>query len=289
MIRLQALSRHLWAPVVLIASACAVSPAGAVDTFVRYEASASLSRPAQVSVDDHVLAPKTESDVAKALDHQLVQAQVGGSNGGAAASATPLLGGAASASVWLSMPEPQDIFHLSLVQATAAITWIFGLEGGQLGDVVPINLRALGSAATLNNAAGAHYFFAFSESDPSTNTAKTFVHEEGSSPIPSWSNGQSSFVTDMDVALTVGHTFTIQMIASASSDLSNFAISQGNTVTSTSAYVSVDPILTILGDNADRYHFVGLPDSAIGSATQVPEPSSWYLTFGLLPVPWTPT
>lgn len=48
-----------------------------------------------------------------------------------------------------------------------------------------------------------------------------------------------------------------------------------------SASATIDPTFTIQGDFAKDYHFVGLPDSAIGRAdAAVPEPASWTMMVG---------
>lgn len=143
------------------------------------------------------------------------------------------------------------------VHATTIVTYRFTLSGPDTGKTVPVLLRGAGA---------------------STGGLDALSIQDG---FGSGFYAQGNFNTEQVLNLVPGWGYTMALYASADA-YNGFVLSPGET---NERGASVDPTLTIQGDDAQLYHFEGLPTSTIGNVAAVPEPASWALMlsgFGLI-------
>jgi hypothetical protein len=181
-----------------------------------------------------------------------------GTSGAGYVEASDVNGGTAAASASIVLQFLPAAQRLEEIDAVSLVTYRFTLSGPNTGNTVPVLLLGSGSSA------GGQNFLSFQNAFNSDyeNTGN-FVADQVLNLVPGWGY---VLVLRAEAAVATGNLYNI-----------------GDTMTASAA---VDPTLTILGPDAQLYHFDGLPDSTIGGPmAAVPEPATWAMMlsgFGLV-------
>lgn len=196
-----------------------------------------------------------------------VSSSLSGTDWGISAVADNTNGGNATASVLLTRPPVGQQTYISELYASAHLRFTFTIEGPDPDVSIPVFFNAAASGAVPEGAGYASMELGFYHDGE---TLYRYTQLQGAPNQP------TGFELHEFVNLQPGHTYSIYMQANASA----FENRLGPDGSVASASASVDPTFTILGDLAQLYHFTGLPDSAIGHASAVPEPASWAMMVG---------
>lgn len=185
----------------------------------------------------------------------------------AAAEASPrVVGGLATASVLAPPARTDGLPYPILVAASSDMTYRFHLAGENTGERVPVNVFGGASINWVGGAYGEADVYLAGESGD-TDLFKTWraVSDE---PV----SGGVNHKIDETLFLVPGVFYDVQLYARV------FATPHYSGVDSLSAYAvaTADPTFTVLGDFADRYTVVGVPQpqTPVGG---VPEPAAWAL------------
>lgn len=166
---------------------------------------------------------------------------------------------------------------LQHISASSQLSYDFSLIGVDPSVIIPVLVSGALHATQSDPNLGGYASATFQLGGPSVELLNYSIDTIGSLGTI---NGGSITVDDV-VYMQAGLTYRLAMSAYAKgrSDESLDEVSLPNGQYSLFS-AGADPIFTILGDYAASYHFVGLPDSAIGSVggggtPAVPEPASW--------------
>lgn len=147
--------------------------------------------------------------------------------------------------------------YITELRANAGVEYRFILSGGSSTAPVPVSMSYKGSASE-----GA--------------SASVSLSGIGANVSHSTAVGVADYFAGIDYFNFVPDQ-VYRLVLGAQTSYYNFGYLPEGSSISQSAYA--DPIFTILGDAAGSYRFVGLPDSAIGTAppptSPVPEAATW--------------
>ena len=183
-------------------------------------------------------------------------------------------GGTVEANAHLTVPQPGVEAYANQLNAASVIKYVFMIAGTAQDPLVPVLLQAGGGVAVSSGGGWAM-------------AGLDFVHNGIDDQWQAFRNygpeGSQRFDVNQIYDLQPGQIYSASIYAEAASKMNYVASDNG--VGQASA--SVDPTFTIQGADAQLYHFVGLPDSAIGgtSVAAVPEPGTWALLlagFGII-------
>ena len=200
----------------------------------------------------------------------------GGTDWSGSASSDETLGGSVAAEASIMIPAGAEETYTSEVHAAATLHYLFYVEGPSTSALVPVLLLGSGSVSSHGypGVASAGLDF-FHDGITSNWTATLYANQSGG-------NG---FEVNELFYLRVGQSYSLTTFAEASAIRSY--IDSDDRAGSTTA--GVDPTFTIQGDFVNSYHFVGLPESAVGgtAVAMVPEPETWaLLSVGLGVMGW---
>ncbi len=194
-----------------------------------------------------------------------------GTDWAATASSNTLNGGTVTASTLIASPSTSIPTYIDTLQAHAQLVYYFTLEGPTTTAKVPIRLQGSGTIFSDINYgfASATLQFGSSAAPTATYTIDSVTqHTTANDPVRTFSVDDIFYVTPGD---------RLGLVLDAFARVRYPGIANGKISQSTA---SVDPTFTILGGAANLYHFVGLPASAIGQGSAVPEPATWSMLIG---------
>lgn len=195
-----------------------------------------------------------------------VAQSLNGSDWAASAGTSDADGGTATVSTLIASPATASPTYVDSLQAEALITYDFTLEGPAVAARIPVLLTASGAISARLDVGYARALLQFGDYVDSVNAIYS-IDSVALNTMPD-DTDHLLFVNDV-FWLTPGNQLSVSM--DAFSRVSSPGIANGK-VARSSAWV--DPVFTILGDYGGDYQFVGLPASAIGQLSPVPDPST---------------
>jgi hypothetical protein len=197
-----------------------------------------------------------------------VARSAGGTDWLVTASSDDAFGGTVAASASLRWPLPGQETYTTQLTGASALHYVFTIDGPDPDALIPVNLTGAGGISiTAGGAAVAQ--LGFGHDGVASYWRVDFEYGKV---------GSQGFDVNELFYLQTGHVYSLELVAQASVDMRYIAAEGGSAF----ANASVDPTFTIQDGFAQRYHFVGLPESAIGSpsGSAVPEPASWAMMVG---------
>ncbi|MEO6280645.1 PEPxxWA-CTERM sorting domain-containing protein [Roseateles sp.] len=193
-----------------------------------------------------------------------VDEAMGGTYWRTEASSNDIGGGLVSVRTAITSPPSATPTYIQSLQAHAQLSYKFILDGPSTTENIPILLNGAGGVSANLNYGNAFASLQLGGSGQLyANYSLDAILLNNGSEVSS-----HSFRVHDIYYITPGTTLVLSM--EAFSSVSYPGINNGK---SEATFASVDPTLTILGGFGETYHFVGLPESAIGSP--VPEPTTW--------------
>jgi hypothetical protein len=184
----------------------------------------------------------------------------------AADASARVVGGVATASVLVPPARTDGLPYPILASARSGMTYSFHLAGENTGERVPVSIFGGASVNWVGGAFGEADVYLSGESGD-TELFRTWraISDE---PV----SGGVNHKIDETLFLVPGVSYDVQLYANV------FATPHYSGVNSLSAYAvaTADPVFTVLGDFADHYTIVGVPQpqTPVGG---VPEPAAWAL------------
>ena len=194
---------------------------------------------------------------------------ISGTDWAAAAGASDADGGTVTASTVIASPAVAYPTYIDSLQAQALITYDFTLEGPATTSRIPVLLTGSGAISANLDFGYASALLQFGDYVDSIDA----IYSIDSIALNATPEDTDHVLSVDDVFwLTPGSPLSLSMEAFAR--VSYPGIANGKVAKSSA---SVDPVFTVLGDYADDYRFVGLPNSAIGQLSPVPNPATWMM------------
>ncbi|MBW8744168.1 MAG: PEPxxWA-CTERM sorting domain-containing protein [Sphingomonas sp.] len=166
------------------------------------------------------------------------------------------------------MPQLGQETYTTKLTGASALHYVFTIDGPDPDALIPVSLTGTGGISITGGGAAVAQL-GFGHDGVASYWRVDFEYGKV---------GSQRFDVNELFYLQTGHAYSLELVAQAFADMSYIPTEGGSAF----ANAIVDPTFAIQGGFAQLYHFVGLPESAIGSpsGSTVPEPASWALMVG---------